>query len=279
MSFANDIKTELCEATRPRKDSLMLCAGACFAMGENGFRTECREAAVLIADCLKRQKIPYTESSYIKNKADRYYIKAERNIYTDSIPDISGDEDFGVFLRGVYLVCGIAANPEKVYQLEFFIRDEGKARLLLQLIEEHGMSARISVRRQSSFIYIKESEKMSDMLAFMGAMSGAMEIMNVKIFKEVRNNVNRSVNCETANIDKTIEAANRQIEDIEYIFKTKGEDYLPGELLQVAKIRLSANDLSLSSIGKLLDPPISRSGVNHRLRRISEIAQELRGER
>ena len=112
----------------------------------------------------------------------------------------------------------------------------------------------------------------------MGAMMQAMEIMNVKIYKEVRNNVNRSVNCEAANLDKTIAAAQKQADDINYIFEKRGEGYLPDELLQVAKIRLTALELSLSDIGKMLEPPISRSGVNHRLKKISLIADTLRGE-
>ena len=146
------------------------------------------------------------------------------------------------------------------------------------MIEEHGMGAKLSSRRGSSFLYIKESEKISDMLTYMGAMMQAMEIMNVKIYKEVRNNVNRSVNCEAANLDKTIAAAQKQADDINYIFEKRGEGYLPDELLQVAKIRLTALELSLSDIGKMLEPPISRSGVNHRLRKISLIADTLRGE-
>ena len=183
-----------------------------------------------------------------------------------------------MYLRGIFLVCGLVANPEKGYQLELFLHDESKCRTLLSMIEEHGMGAKLSSRRGSSFLYIKESEKISDMLTYMGAMMQAMEIMNVKIYKEVRNNVNRSVNCEAANLDKTIAAAQKQADDINYIFEKRGEGYLPDELLQVAKIRLTALELSLSDIGKMLEPPISRSRVNHRLRKISLIADTLRGE-
>ena len=147
---------------------------------------------------------------------------------------------------------------------------------MLSLIEEHGMSAKLSTRRGSSFLYIRESEKISDILTFMGAMMQSMEIMNVKIMKEVKNKINRAVNCESANLDKTIAAANKQVDDIEYIFGTKGRSYLSDELLQVADIRINGTELSLSEIGAMLEPPISRSGVNHRLRKISEIAEKLR---
>ena len=102
--------------------------------------------------------------------------------------------------------------------------------------------------------------------------------MNIKIYKEVRNNVNRSVNCESANLDKTVAAANLQADDIEYIFAVRGRGYLSEELLKVADIRLENRELSLSDIGAMLEPPISRSGVNHRFRKISEIAKKLRAE-
>lgn len=100
------------------------------------------------------------------------------------MPDCSGDDAFGVYLRGVFLVCGLVANPEKGYQLELFLHDESKCRTLLSMIEEHGMGAKLSSRRGSSFLYIKESEKISDMLTYMGAMMQAMEIMNVKSIRK-----------------------------------------------------------------------------------------------
>lgn len=143
------------------------------------------------------------------------------------MPDCSGDDAFGVYLRGIFLVCGLVANPEKGYQLELFLHDESKCRTLLSMIEEHGMGAKLSSRRGSSFLYIKESEKISDMLTYMGAMMQAMEIMNVKIYKEVRNNVNRSVNCEAANLDKTIAAAQKQADDINYIFEKEEKGICP----------------------------------------------------
>ena len=281
MSFAADVKNELCKAEHSRKQLELLSKGAAFAMTEDGdgcfFNTENKKAARCIADafdCVGKENA-VSESSF--RGRTLYTVSLADKSYAHPVPDCSDDEAFGVYLRGVFLVCGLVANPEKGYQLELFLHDEEKCRLLLSMIEEHGMGAKLSSRRGSSFLYIKESEKISDMLTFMGAMMQAMEIMNVKIYKEVRNNVNRSVNCEAANLDKTIAAAQKQAEDIRYIFEHKGESYLPDELLQVAKIRLKALELSLSDIGKMLEPPISRSGVNHRLKKISLIADTLRG--
>lgn len=287
MSFAADIKNELCKTEYSKKQLYLLAKGAAFAMTENGeeyfFQTENKR----VADCIAQgfssadEKPDFSVGKAERNASGRragvfYTVTLSDKGFAKLLPDCSDDDAFGVFLRGVFLVCGFAANPEKGYQLELFLHDEEKCRSLAQMIEEHGMSVKLSSRRGSSFLYIKESEKISDMLTYMGAMMQAMEIMNVKIFKEVRNNVNRTVNCEAANLDKTIAAAAKQTDDINYIFDTKGREYLSDELLQVAEIRLKSPELSLSDIGKLLEPPISRSGVNHRLKKIGEIAAKLR---
>lgn len=276
MSFAADVKNELCEAGHSRKQLLILARGAAFAMYAGCFQTENKKVCDCIVQAFDAARQKYTVSVQTKRTGEWYSLELADKSFADELPDCAGDEEFGLFLRGAFLVCGFAANPEKGYQLELFIHDENKCRLLSDMIQEHGMSVKMSSRRGSSFLYVKESEKVSDMLTYMGAMMQAMEIMNVKIFKEVRNNVNRTVNCEAANLDKTIAAAQRQADDITYIFDTKGKGYLPAELEQVAEIRLTAMELSLSDIGKMLEPPISRSGVNHRLKKISDIAERLR---
>ncbi len=280
MSFASDIKIELCKNESDKNQLRLLCMGAAFAMSEDEnsryFKTECKKAADYIEQTMSQLKIPCRKIKHEMRGTTLYGVELSKDALPSEIPDCSDDDAFGVFLRGVFLVCGGAADPEKGYQLEIFLHSEEKCRRLLSLIEEHGMSAKLSTRRGSSFLYIKESEKISDILTFMGAMMQAMEIMNIKIFKEVRNNVNRSVNCEAANLNKTIAAANKQADDIRYIFETKGRSYLSDELLQVADIRINGSELSLSDIGAMLEPPISRSGVNHRLKKISEIAEKLR---
>lgn len=280
MSFASDIKIELCKNESDKNQLRLLCMGAAFAMNEGDnclyFKTECKKAADYVEQSMTQINIPCKKIKDEIRGRILYGIELSDKAFSKELPDCSDDDAFGVFLRGVFLVCGGAADPEKGYQLEIFLHDEQKCRMLLSLIEEHGMSAKLSTRRGSSFLYIKESEKISDILTFMGAMMQAMEIMNIKIFKEVRNNVNRTVNCEAANLNKTIAAANKQADDIRYIFEVKGRSYLSDELLQVADIRINGSELSLSDIGAMLEPPISRSGVNHRLKKISEIAERLR---
>lgn len=177
------------------------------------------------------------------------------------------------------MACGIAANPDKEYHLEFTVGAEKKAEKLCRLINESGMSVKKSCRRGKHILYTKDSEGISDILTFIGAMISSMEIMNAKIFKGVRNDVNRAVNCESANIDKTLAASRKQVEDIEYIANCKGLGILSEDLRQIAEIRRNNIELSLNDIGKMTVPEISRSGVYHRLKRISETAEKLRHER
>lgn len=278
MSFSANVKNELCGAGHNRQ--LLLARGAAYAMNDGGdtlyYKTENKTVCECVCSALDACGCKYTVTEQKKKNGCFYHTEIKNSELAREIPDCSDDDKFGLFLRGIYLVCGFVADPEKVYQLELFLCDREKCEAILKLITEHGMQMKMSQRRGNSFLYSKDSENISDLLTFMGAMSSAMEIMNVKIYKEVRNNVNRSVNCESANLNKTIAAAQSEAEDIRYIYEVKGEGYLPDELKQVADIRLQGIELSLSEIGKMLEPPISRSGVNHRLKRISAIAKRLR---
>lgn len=207
-------------------------------------------------------------------------ILAERMIVLDApegfgIAD-GGDEEAGLFLRGVFLAVGTVAHPDKEYHLEIVPPTPEKCDELHRVINERGIEIRLSRRKSQPFLYIKESEGISDFLTYIGAGRHAMELMNAKILKELRNSVNRRVNCEAANIGKTARAAGVQLRDIELIFERKGRGFLSPELTQVALIRLENVDMSLKEIGEACEPRISRSGVNHRLRKIAEIADMLR---
>ena len=180
------------------------------------------------------------------------------------------------FLRGTFLAAGMITNPEKAYQFEIVISDEERASRIRELIESFGVRPKTMVRSKSYVIYVKEGEQIADLLNVMGAHVALMDFENVRILKEMRNHVNRGVNCETANIKKAVNAARRQVEDIEYIRETAGLSSLPEGLEQIARLRLEEPDISLAELGELLEPPISKSGVNHRLRKISLAAAELR---
>lgn len=297
MSFSSDIKKELCKIEIPRKQKKILIYGLLYGINgcEDGLIYLQTENKQVIDFTLEIFRSVYKElepeiTSQIKKNIPYYTIKIplgkwqEKLINEYSLTNLNintnvvngSDVEVGVFLRGLFLSCGFATDPNKEYHIELFLHSEDKCNNICRLINEHGMLMKKSIRRGRSFLYTKESERTSDFLTYIGAMQQSMEIMNVKIYKEVRNNVNRTVNCESANLDKTIIAAEKQKQDITFILKEKGVNYLSDDLMAVAKIRLDNNDLTLRDIGEMLEPKISRSGVNHRLKKIQKIADELR---
>lgn len=182
------------------------------------------------------------------------------------------------FLQGTFASIGSMTSPEKGYHLEFVSGSEEQMKQLKELIADFNVDGRITTRKKNFVLYIKEGAAIVDLLNVMNAHVSLMKMENEIILKDMRNDVNRKVNCETANLIKSINAASKQVEDIEYI-KSKGEyNRLPEALKQMADIRIQYPDAPLKDLGALLDPPVGKSGVNHRLRRLSEIAADLRGE-
>lgn len=181
------------------------------------------------------------------------------------------------FIRGAFLAGGSISDPNKSYHFEIVCRTLEQAEQLRDMINSFEMEAKIVERKKYQVVYLKEGAQIVDMLNIMEAHVALMNLENVRILKEMRNSVNRKVNCETANISKTVNAAVKQLEDIEYIRDNAGLDSLPDNLRAVALLRLENPDAPLKELGTLLDPPVGKSGVNHRLRKISEIAEGLRG--
>lgn len=194
-----------------------------------------------------------------------------------------GDEESGAFLRGVFVSCGSVTDPNKEYHLELVLPENDRTPALLDFIAEHGMSlketARGGARSKKTVLYAKESELIEDCLTYIGAANHSMEIMQVKIVKDFRNRVNRSVNCENANLDKTVAASNKSTADIEYIFSTMGADWLSPDLRETARLRVENPEMSLSELCGIFPEKISRSGLNHRLKKLSKLAEELRSSR
>jgi hypothetical protein len=180
------------------------------------------------------------------------------------------------FIKGVFMTSGSISNPEKGYHMEIVCDNTERALFIEKLIDELRIEARIVERKKYSVVYIKDGTMIVDMLNMMGAYISLMNMENIRILKDISNNVNRRVNCEAANLNKTVNAAVKQIQDINYIINEKGITYLPENLRYIAELRLEEPDASLKELGEMLNPPISKSGVNHRLRKISEIAEELR---
>lgn len=186
------------------------------------------------------------------------------------------------FLREIFLIAGTMSDPEKSYHFEVSCSSKQKAEFICGLINTFdGMDAKIVMRGKGYVAYLKGSDQIVDMLGIMEASLSYMELENVRIMKSVRNSVNRRTNCETANIGKTVNASRKQIEDIELIRDKVGLRNLPEGLAQMAEVRLKHPDVSLVELGQFLNPPIGKSGVNHRLRRLSEMSAQIRekGER
>ena len=180
------------------------------------------------------------------------------------------------FIRGAFLAAGSISAPEKFYHFEIVCPTEPKAEQLKNIIATFDIEAKIVPRKKYYVVYIKEGSQIVDILNVMEAPVSLMELENIRIVKEMRGSVNRQVNCETANINKTVSAAVKQIEDIRFIQSVAGLSGLPESLQEMARIRLERPEATLKEWGEALEPPVGKSGVNHRLRKLSLVAEELR---
>ncbi len=179
------------------------------------------------------------------------------------------------YLRGAFLCTGSISDPQKGYHLEFVCDHEVQAQQIREILHGFELEARIVRRKKYYVVYLKEGAGIVDLLNVMGAHISLMNLENLRIEKEMRNSINRQVNCETANITKTVNAASRQIEDIQLIRKHIGFSALPDNLREIAIVRLSHPESSLQELGGYLNPPVGKSGVNHRLRKLSEMADKI----
>lgn len=301
MSFSSDIKKELCDVRElsPQQAEAMLY-GIMYASrmdeGRPLIQTENIDLMNAAAELI-RAVFPNVRTGIVrlvKNSGSLYTLKirsgwediAERfgdfsSISRDAVS--GGDEESGAFLRGVFVSCGSVTDPNKEYHLELVLPENDRTPALLDFIAEHGMSlketARGGARSKKTVLYAKESELIEDCLTYIGAANHSMEIMQVKIVKDFRNRVNRSVNCENANLDKTVAASNKSTADIEYIFSTMGADWLSPDLRETARLRVENPEMSLSELCGIFPEKISRSGLNHRLKKLSKLADELRSSR
>lgn len=180
------------------------------------------------------------------------------------------------YLRGAFLAAGSISNPEKSYHIEIVCASRKQASQIRMLINGFRLDAKVILRKNSYVVYLKEGSQIVDLLNIMEAPISLMKMENVRILKEMRNTVNRKVNCETANINKTVSAAAKQAEDIAFIQKTIGLGKLQDTLQEVAELRLSHPEASLKELAEFSTSEIGKSGINHRLRKLSEIAEELR---
>ena len=180
------------------------------------------------------------------------------------------------YIRGAFIASGSMSDPSKSYHFEIVCNDENQAEHLKEIMNSFGVDAKIVQRKRTYVVYLKEGSQIVDILNVMEAHVALMNLENVRILKEMRNSVNRQVNCETANINKTVNAAVKQIEDIKFIQEKGRLQELPDNLYEMAQVRLEHPEAPLKELGAYLNPPVGKSGVNHRLRKISEIAENMR---
>ncbi|MBQ9644223.1 MAG: DNA-binding protein WhiA [Lachnospiraceae bacterium] len=183
------------------------------------------------------------------------------------------------FLRNAFLAAGTVSDPDKGYHLEFNLARQDAAEAISYILLQYEIHSKMIRRRKNYTVYLKDSEEIIDTLSLMGAHAGLMRMENSRILKEVRNSINRRVNCEAANIGKTVAAARRQVEDIEFLQRSGAFSDLPDNLVEIAQLRLENEDMPLAELGKLAHPPLGKSGVNHRLRKLSELAEKTRSTR
>ena len=205
-----------------------------------------------------------------------FTLKRKTSKMTTKGPSDCAEKEKRSVLRAAFLQSGSISDPEKCYHFEIAFADEEPAKRIQNMMESFRLDAKIVERKGHYVVYLKEGAQIADMLRIMEAPVALMEFENVRILKEMRNSINRQVNCEAANLGKTISAAVKQVEDIRFICSKVGLENLPEGLAETAKKRLEYPEATLKELGELMDPPLGKSGVNHRLKKLSELADDLK---
>lgn len=209
----------------------------------------------------------FFKTTIFQNELTNEILGMDINTKSDSLRTI---------VKGAFMSTGSVNNPESNYHLEMSFVEKKNAEYVLNICKSYDVNLKLLESKGKFILYIKEGEEISKFLALIGANNGVMKFEDIRTTREVRNNVNRKVNCETANLNKTIDAAVNQVNDIKLIQKLNKFDELSEDLQAIAIVRLEYPDLSLKELGEQLEPPLGKSGVNHRLKKIHEIAEELR---
>lgn len=296
MSFTKAIKDECCSLNikKPccRKSEAygLLFFGNFFSSEHIGIKTDDIDIAEYIEKSLRHifkiKPIVFISESFgsqiynikINDKESRDAVFSKLGIESSDKPDKKVfDRSCCIFsfLRGVFLSCGSASNPDKDYRLEFTVYNKSNSASLYEILSENGFTPKTTVRSGYDIVYIKGKEQVENYLTCIGATTACLSLISTEIEKDIRNRVNRQNNCEIANIGKTITAGAKQIEAIEKIRRTIGLAALSDILREAAELRLANPDLPLSQLVKLSPTPVSRSGLNHRLQKIVSIAENI----
>ncbi len=283
MSFSSDVKRELAGHMGTGRHCQVAELAALFSFGvdDSGVEPEnpyAKEKFALLLRTLFGTDETGDDKRRIFETVGMWDQKEQRRTAPECVDGILLQQTCckRAFIRGAFLAGGSMSDPKKSYHFEIVGRNSAQTGQLKEVINSFGMDAKVVPRKNHRVVYVKDGAQIVDILNVMEAHVALMNLENVRILKEMRNSVNRKVNCETANIGKTVDAAVKQIRDIEYIRDTAGLSILPDSLRETAELRLQYPEAPLKELGAYLNPPVGKSGVNHRLRRISETAARLR---
>lgn len=297
-SFSNQTKTEICGSIHAKDQQFAFLYGALLSARQLSterivIQTECEAFADLFQDVLRKvcptalfdteyrsreKRLPL----WVFTLTDKIAISSLLRVFHITLSDRSTDfslmkeSGFPFFAAGIFVTNGSVSDPSKDYHMEIVFPDEKLCATMQLLLADKGIAAKTTTRKNDHILYLKQNEQISDALTFFGAQNAALELVEAQIYKSFRSQTNRRTNCDLANIEKTVAAGEQQTADILLIADRIGLDALPENLQAVAKIRLDAPEATLRDLGAMLTPPISRSGVHHRLQKLAEIAEELR---
>lgn len=281
MSFSENVKKELSQLNNyVKKDELkaelygyMLTNNVVIEQSEIRFTTKNEDNIYRYNKILKNLNILYEEST----SGNTHITKIKNN----ELLKIKIDDNtniLGAIVRGCFMGGGSINNPESEYHLEILFRDKNNINEVSKILEKFNINIKVLIRKDKYAIYMKDGEMISRFLALIGAKKSVLDFEEIRVIKEMKNSVNRLVNCETANLNKVVNVSVLQINDIKYIMKKNKFEQLPKSLQEIALLRLKNEHSTLTEIGKMLEKPIGKSGVNYRFKKISEFAEKLREE-
>lgn len=277
MSFSSEVKLELNNINNFKQKNLieaeligyMLSGNSTFDGKTVTFSTENEFNIERLYKILFNLKIEYEPD--INGKT---YIARFNNSIKTKVEELSSDEERKAFLRGLFLGSGSVNDPGKKYHLEILLRENDVSIYVQNILKQDGI--KVKVLSSNNTIYIKEGEEISKFLAYIGAPKSVLKFEDIRVMKDIRNNVNRQVNCETANLNKTVEAAVVQMDAIRFLQKMNKYDELSDSLKEIAALRIEYPEASLKELGEMLENPIGKSGVNHRLKKIVEFSEDVK---
>lgn len=281
MSFSTDVKKELSKInnlankTCVRLEFLGYLSSVNVSNVDNSLRfsTESEYNINRFSKLLKNLNI---EKYNIDMQGKNYVITMQNKNIVEIITDVKteNDEEDRAYVRGCFLGSGSINNPENKYHIEFIVKDRETADVILQILNKYNIHFKKLEKENAVSLYSKDGEEISKFLAFIGANSSVLRFEDIRVYRDMRNNVNRIVNCETANLSKTVNAAVKQIDAINKLKESGKYNSLSENLKEIAELRIKYPEVSLVELGKMLNPPIGKSGVNHRMKAILKLVEE-----